>query len=392
MNKQNPKNELAKKKNLKIEGSNHWVFVVNWLTLGGAERQALLFADELLKRGHRVSFVGLTSPGLVQTICAVKGIPCYYWPFEFPSSYLQKLYAIYKLGKQIKSLNPDYLAPYDMVPNLICALFWRQIGAKGFVWQQRGEGLQRRSKILEYFSIRCTPLYISNSNHAVEWMNKELGIPTQKVHVIRNGVELPELDKSNQTWRQRYCIDEDVKLVTMVANIHLYKDHRTLISAWKFVIDEYPHPEKLKLVLAGNKQGTWEEIELYIDALNLGPYIYAPGVVDDVEELLKATDIVAFSSLTEGVPNAVLEGMAHGLPVVASEIPGVVETGIGHHPHQLFMAGNSMSCALNILYFLDHEQEGIEAGCKNREIIASEFSVERMADETIRVFEEVHGD
>lgn len=391
MSDQNPTEKPGKKVIPPKNGSRHWVFVLNWLTLGGAERQALLFADELLKRGHKVTFVGLSTPGLVQTLCEAKGIPCHYWPFEFPKSYFQKLTAIYNLGKQIKSLNPDYIAPYDMVPNLICALFWRLIGAKGFVWQQRDAGLKRRSKMLERLSVRHTPLFISNSNHAVEWMNKELGVPREKVRVVRNGVLLPELGRSKQIWRQKHGIADDVKIVTMVANLHHHKDHRTLVYAWKVVIEEYPHPEKLKLVFAGNKQSTWQEIQTNINELNLSPYVYAPGIVDDMEDLLNATDIVAFSSPKEGLPNAVLEGMAHGLPVVASEIPGVIETGIGHHPHQLFAAGNSMACASNILYFLNHEHEAAEAGLKNREIIAAEFGVDRMADETIRVFEAVHG-
>jgi len=368
------------------------VFVLNWLTLGGAERQALLFADELLKRGHKVTFVGLSTPGIVQDLCAERGIPCHYWPFHFPSSYREKFKLIMDLARKITSLKPDFIAPYDMVPNLVCALFWRFTGTKGFVWQQRDGGLTRRAKILEKVAIFLTPRFISNSEHAVDWMCNELGVRRKKVRVVRNGVELPALDGSSKSprWRKKHDIADDIQIVTMVANIHTYKDHKTLILAWKLVIERHPKPEKLKLVLAGNKQNSWPEIEAMIKINGLESHVYAPGVVEDISALLTDTEIVAFSSHHEGVPNAVLEGMAHAKPVVATYIPGVIETGICYHALQYFGVNDSVACAESILYFLNEKDDAMQSGLRNRELIASKFGVERMADETIRVFEEIH--
>lgn len=367
------------------------MFVLNWLTLGGAERQALLFADELLKRGHKVTFVGLSTPGMVQDICTEKGIPCHYWPFHFPPSYKEKYNMIRDLAQKIKSLEPDYIAPYDMVPNLVCALFWRYTGAKAFVWQQRDGGLIRRARILERIAIFLTPRFISNSEHAVEWMTKELGVPRRKVRVVRNGVVLPPPAGSTgrPPWRKKHGIADDKKLVTMVANIHHNKDHKTLISAWQMVIEHHPQPDKLMLVLAGNKQSSWPEIEAMIKIAGLEPYVYAPGVVEDVSDLIEDTDLVVFCSYHEGVPNAILEGMAHYKPIVAPDIPGVLETGIGYHPLQVFDVNNTYACADSILYLLDVKDDVAETGQRNREIIESRFGLQRMVDETISVFEEI---
>jgi len=418
------------------------LFVLNWLTLGGAERQALLFADELLKRGHKVTFVGLSTPGIVQDMCAERGITCHYWPFYFPPTYREKFNLILGLARKIKSLKPDYIAPYDMVPNLVCALFWRFTGAKAFVWQQRDGGLTRRARILERLAIFLTPRFISNSEHAVEWMCAELGVPRKKIRVVRNGVVLPTLDvasvynngdfissqapngqqtvestqqnndnassqvasaqsgkslrssatsvQASQPWRKKHGIADDIQLVTMVANIHLLKDHKTLISAWKLVMERHPKPDNLKLILAGNKQSSWPEIEAMINMYGLESSVYSPGVVEDVSALLTDTDVVVLSSHHEGVPNAVLEGMAHAKPVVATEIPGVIETGICYHPLQYFAINDAVACAESIVYLLDVKDEAREVGLKNREIIENKFGVQRMADETIKVFEEVH--
>src|SRR5690554_586922 len=108
----------------------HWVIVLNWLTMGGAERQALLLAEELVRRGDRVSVVGFSSPGAAQERCDEIGIPCYFWPFSFAGSLVSKIKNLFDIAKKIRSLNPDYLAPYGMIPNLVCGIFWRYTGAR----------------------------------------------------------------------------------------------------------------------------------------------------------------------------------------------------------------------------------------------------------------------
>lgn len=364
----------------------HYLIVLNWLTLGGAERQALLFARELVARGHRVTVVGLSTPGVVQDMCRDLNIPCHYWPFEFSPSLPQKLRDIWKLYRQISSLKPDYIVPYDMVPNLLCGLFWRFTGARGFVWQQRDEGRTRRARILERAALAMTPAFISNSQHAVDWLTRELNVDPTKIHVVRNGVVLPDESMlESGRWKQRHNLSAASRLVSMVANIHFYKDHKTLVQAWKLVLDEYHNPEELILVLAGNHQAAWPEIEEYLISEGIRDRVYAPGGISDVHDLLHDTEIVAFSSLNEGVPNGILEGMAHRRPIVGTSIPGIIETGIKHHPRQLSPPQNAQILAENILWMLQNPDQSTQIGGKNFEIIKSNFSVENMVSKTIEV-------
>jgi glycosyltransferase involved in cell wall biosynthesis len=171
----------------------------------------------------------------------------------------------------------------------------------------------------------------------------------------------------------------------MVANVHFYKDHMTLVKAWKRVLEIYPKPEELLLVLAGNHQAAWPEIEAYIRNEGMGDRVYAPGGIDDVPDLLHDTEIIAFSSLNEGVPNGILEGMAHRRPIVGTAIPGIIETGIDHHPRQLSPPQNEAKLAENILWMLQNPENASEIGQKNFEIIKSNFSVEDMVSKTMKV-------
>lgn len=364
----------------------HYLIVLNWFTLGGAERQALLFARELVARGHRVTVVGLSTPGVVQDMCRDLNIPCHYWPFEFSPSLPQKLRDIWKLYRQISSLKPDFIVPYDMVPNLLCGLFWRFTSARGFVWQQRDEGRTRRARILERAALAMTPAFISNSQHAVDWLVRELNVNPSRIHVVRNGVVLPdESTLESGRWKRRHNLPSSSRLVSMVANIHFYKDHKTLVQAWKLVLDEYPNPDELMLVLAGNHQAAWPEIEDYLVSEGIRDRVFAPGGINDVPDLLHDTEIVAFSSLNEGVPNGILEGMAHRRPIVGTAIPGIIETGIDHHSRQQSPPQNAQILAENILWMLQNPKIASEIGQKNFEIIKSNFSVNNMVSKTIEV-------
>ena len=354
--------------------------------MGGAERQALLLAEELVRRGDRVSVVGFLSPGAVMDRCSELGIPCYHWPFSFAGSMVDKIQNLLAIAKQLKSLNPDYLVPFGMIPNLVCGIFWKYTGARASVWQQRDEGRARQNRMLEWLAIRLTPAFISNSAHAVDWLVGELGVPRKRIRVVRNGVETgSEGEKERRSEGEK----RDTLLVTMIANLHSYKDHDTLIRAWKLVIERFEHPETLKLVLAGNKQNTWPAIESYIRQNRLEPFVDAIGSIADVYDLISDSTLIVHSSANEGVPNGILEGMVLGKPIVGSDIPGIRETGIGEHPQQLFKVGDAESCAEKILYFLNNESERFVAGAMNRSIIERDFGIQRMVDETVAVFESV---
>jgi glycosyltransferase involved in cell wall biosynthesis len=362
----------------------HYLIVLNWLSLGGAERQALLFARELKARGHQVTVVGLSTPGVVQDMCKDLGIPCHYWPFDFSPSLTQKLHDIWTLYRKITALKPDFIIPYDMVPNLLCGLFWRFTGARGFAWQQRDEGRTRRARILERAALAMTPAFISNSQHAVDWLVRELKVDPHKINVIRNGVVMPDASTlESGRWKSRHGLPNSTRIVSMVANIHFYKDHQTLVQAWKIVLDEHPNPDTLMLVLAGNHQAAWPEIEEYLISENIRDRVYAPGGINDVPDLLFDTEIVAFSSMNEGVPNGILEGMAQSKPIVGTAIPGIIETGIGHHPKQLSPPQNSQILAQNILWMLQNPDQATQIGQKNKHIIETEFTVEQMVNRTI---------
>lgn len=372
------------------ENPPHWVFILGWLTMGGAERQALILAKELKSRGARVTIIGLSTPGSFLHECQRLGIDARFWPYKNQRRPDRWLKAVGAYARRLRQLRPTYIAPYCMPANLLAGIVWRFTGARSCVWQQRDEGRHRKPGVSEWLAKKLTPAFISNSAHGALWLEKAMGIKKSMISVVRNGVEFPPQAVERGNWRVRHGIPREALVVSMVGNIHRFKDHETLIRAWGLVTKNFNEPRRLRLVLAGEKHGgSWREVKKIIDEQDLGAYVYCPGQICDVSSLLMDSDLVAFSSRYEGVPNAILEAMAFGRLVVATDVPGNREA-LGDVSEDFFAApGDADDLAAKIISILNGSEQFAETGEANKQRIETLFSVEQMVDSTVKVHEAV---
>ena len=373
----------------KLKESSHWVIVTGWLTFGGAERQALHLADSILERGDRVSVIGLSAPGVLIDKCKEAGIECYYYPLNLEGKIRPRMIvALYGFWKLLNRLNPTYIAPYCMPPNIACGILWRLTSAKMCIWQQRDEGRLRQNKVLEKIAVTLIPRYISNSHHAGNWLSKELKVDKTKISVINNGVSIPRTVRLN-IFRNKHGISRDHFVISMIANLHSFKDHMTLLQATLKLIDmlkDSNQPINPFLVLAGNHEDTYNSIIEYVAKHNMTSLVLCPGVVKNVDELLADTDLMAFSSLNEGCPNAVLEGMAAGLAIVGVNTPAVREAVGDSGLELLSKPKDPTDMALKLYLACTNAQLRKEHGIKNKERIIDKFSIAIMAENTISQF------
>jgi glycosyltransferase involved in cell wall biosynthesis len=198
------------------------------------------------------------------------------------------------------------------------------------VWNQRDEGRGRLSGRLwrnfEARAVRQTPRFISNSHHGAFFLRETLGVAPGKIAVIHNGVQLAPPQKTREEWRRDLGVGDECLLACMVANVHYYKDHPTLLRAWRIVVDTLQQEGcEAVLLLAGRLDDAGDEVKALAFDLDLRGSVRFLGGVNDVPGLLRAVDFSVFSSRLEGVPNGVLESMASGLAVAATDIPGIRE-------------------------------------------------------------------
>lgn len=143
------------------------------------------------------------------------------------------------------------------------------------------------------------------------------------------GVDLTKFAKplAKGDWvRKQLGLDEKDVVVTCIAEFTRTKNHAFLLTAWQEVVKQAPHAHLL-LVGEGRLRGS---VERKIATGGI-PNVRLLGFRNDIPQLLHATDIFVLPSKREGLPRSVMEAMAAGKPVVATDVRGnrdLVEHGV----------------------------------------------------------------
>jgi glycosyltransferase involved in cell wall biosynthesis len=169
-------------------------------------------------------------------------------------------------------------------------------------------------------SPRCDML-LSNSTAALDQLIG-VGYRPRRSEVLHNGVDVPpdvELREARQRERARLGIADADSVALFVGSLHPAKDPGCLLRAVERMRAQMP-----RLVVLRAGRGPYEG-EATPDALKLlaSPLVRQLGVVSDVPSLMAAADVLLLSSLREGCPNVVLEALAAGVPVAATDVGDV---------------------------------------------------------------------
>lgn len=167
----------------------------------------------------------------------------------------------------------------------------------------------------------CYP--IAGNSNAVAGFLTDIGIDKRRVRVIHNGHDLSKLETplDREAYRQKLAIARDDFLITTVGRLIDTKRHTDLLQALaKLDLDKVP----FQLLVIGD--GPLQD-RLVNEAreLKIGDRVKMLGRRDDVISILRCSDLFAFASSSEGLPNAVIEAAICKLPIVASDIDPVIE-------------------------------------------------------------------
>lgn len=353
------------------------VFLFGSFDLGGAEQQGLLLADHLHATcGADVRIMALDPrPGRLSQLCDQRGIPwkgiSFHWGLSRRWYYLPRAIAALRAEKA------EVLISSTCVPNLVAAIGRRLVNANLSIWRQEDEGLLMNRLPLHRWAVRQPDCFISNSSGGRRFLMETYGIPEQKVRLIHNGIALNAPLRQRGQWRSELSLADDVPVACMVANLSRYKDHETLLRAWQLVTEARCGASPV-LLLAGRHDDATQMLRTLAAELNLADSVRLLGPVADVSGLLHASDLFVYSSRSEGIPNAVLEAMAAGLPVVGTDIPGIGEAVGTDGAAFLTPVGNHDAMAERIRLLLGNAPLRNEYGSTLRHRAASLFSLERM--------------
>jgi glycosyltransferase involved in cell wall biosynthesis len=201
-------------------------------------------------------------------------------------------------------------------------------------YQAKWPGAARIERLLH----RHMDLVLGNSRAVVRELVTKEGCPENRVHLIYNGVRLRNENVTREDARAALGLEQQCFVATVVANLLPYKGHLDLIGALAGVSGRLP--QGWILLCAGRDDGSGPEIARAIHGTGLGQRIRLLGERSDIPLLLKASDLgILAPTRNEGFSNAVLEGMASGLPMVVTDVGGNAEavldgeTGLVVAPH-----------------------------------------------------------
>jgi glycosyltransferase involved in cell wall biosynthesis len=215
------------------------------------------------------------------------------------------------------------------------------------------------------------------------------GLPSERVEVIYDGVQVPHLPTQQEGLeaRRRWDVPDssDLPLLGCVGYLLPEKGQESLIRALPIVQKQY---QDCHLLLAGDGpcRAGLERLAL---ELGVERAVQLAGVVDDVSQVYQALDVFLFPSLAEPLGSSLLSAMAYGLPVVAvagGAVPEVIEDGrnglLVHTPEP-------SSIAAAVLRLLHDPSLSARLGIAARKTIEERFSADRMAQETSDLYQRV---
>lgn len=349
---------------------------------GGAETQALLLSGGLIAKGFDVHVVSFgTEKGAYWPNFEKSGAKLHQTkfnaklllpPFETIKSRLIYLKYSCQFIRIIRKINPAVILPFTYPPNIIGTRLWKWTNVKACYWNQRDEGRLFDGNAWQIKALENCSGIISNSKEGALFLEQ---YTSQTITIIHNGVILPKTNRATPN-------SEKISVV-MIANLHGYKDHLTLLKAWKLVM-QAEEKMPLELLLAGKNGDTATVISQFIQENQLENSVQYLGVVTDVPKLLASCTIGVFSSTKEGLPNGILECMAVGLPVVATRIDGAEEA-LGENCSFLAEPYNAPALAEMLLQLIRNPDLRKKAGNQNLERIQKMFAVDKMINHYISV-------
>jgi glycosyltransferase involved in cell wall biosynthesis len=231
---------------------------------------------------------------------------------------------------------------------------------------------------------RATHRFVAISEAVRDEMLRRAETPAAKIITVPNGMTDPAVDAltSPAEIRRELGLSEDVPLVVCAARLEEEKDVASLIDAMSTVVVAHPSAVCVVAGEGSQKDALLERVE----KKGLCNAVRLLGFRPDVLALINAADVFILPSPAEPFGLVLLEAMALGKPVVATQAGGPLEIVVPEETGLLVPPANPNALAQAVCRLLDDLQLRQSMGHKGRERFCSEFKAERMACDMMKVY------
>lgn len=370
---------------------------------GGTERQFVELLKRLDRNRYDVRLAALRVEGAFyqEIAAAFPLIP----EFRLTSFYNRNAARqLARLRALIKGEGVQIIHTHGFYDSLFGAVAGRLVGIKVIASQRHLQLSERKVHAWGTRAIhRLAHRLIVNSEAIRQTiLNSGSVAAADKIRVIHNGLyeaddeaSLNEnLQAASSQERQRRAhrslceelkLSPQVKLIGMVARLVAVKGHQYFLEAASQVARE---DERVHFVLIGEGM-LRSDIEQQAARLGIAERLHLLGDRKDARRLVAGFDVSVLTSLSEGLPNTVMEAMSVGVPVIATAVGGTSELVNDGETGFLIPHADAEALVERMLFVLRHESESREIAERGRAFINSRFSMRRMVEAVERLYEEM---
>jgi L-malate glycosyltransferase len=357
---------------------------------GGSERQAVQLTKLLKQDGTvNVFLASLNNDGILGEEAQSIGfteIPEFKLTSFYDLNFFKQLRNCVKFLKQNKI---DIIHTHDFYTNIFGMFAGTLAGVKIRIASKRETGgvRSKRQESIEKLAFSRANKIVANSEAVKNYLIAG-GIAVKKINVIYNGLDLERL-KSKLTNRKEICDNlklpnaNNLKFITIVANLrHDVKNIPMFLRVAKRVCGQFAD---VRFVVAGEGE-LLASFQNLAKELQVSDKITFIGRCSEVPELLSISFACVLTSLNEGFSNSILEYMAAGKPVVATNVGGASEAIIEGETGYLVESDDDEAMANRLIELLKDEQKAAKLGEMGREIIIENFSLKSQLEKTLELY------
>jgi sugar transferase (PEP-CTERM/EpsH1 system associated) len=291
-----------------------------------------------------------------------------------------------KLWRLFRKLKPDIVHTRNLstleaqLPALLAGVPHRVHGEHGRDISDL-DGTRRKYQLLRKLFSPLVHRYIALSLDLERYLQDQVNIPASKITHITNGVDTekfkPAAQRKQGILPGNFSVSGSIVIGT-VGRMEAVKDQTNLVNGFIRLVNACPQGRNnLRLAIIGDGMLREPALSL-LAAAGLGDIAWLPGERDNVPELLGAMDVFVLPSLAEGISNTILEAMATGLPVVATNVGGNSELLVNGATGLLVPRGNPDALAAAIRRYVDDPDLRRVHGASARRRCETEFSISAM--------------
>lgn len=299
--------------------ATHVLYVITDLDLGGVPLHLHRLAGAVRSYGFEASVVSLAPTGPVGERLRADGVDVLScdargaWDFR----------VIRRLARIIRTRQPDIIHSMLFHANIASRWAARRAGFPGdhVICEIQTVEIERAWHLwMDRWTCGRCRYVIGNSPSVIEHLETVARIPRDRLRLIRGGINSGPLRDATPIDLAELGLPGEAAIVLWAGRFDPVKGLDLLVDSFRKVVDR----RDAHLLLAGGPVGgsLFDSIRKRIDRLSLAGRVHLLGPRDDVPRLLKKANVFTLPSRTEGLPNALLEAMAAGCPIVATAVPG----------------------------------------------------------------------